>query len=329
VKLALIFLVGCAYGSTVKQYTPTGTSNTVGQSAGLADFRCDGSPEDLPRGIRHWRNRHLWTLAQSQHRGFDVIAMAGDAQYYGGKLAHSIFDKSIQDEDVTLYGCEAAGWRKLGTARTDDDGRFQLKAELGVGLHDVFAAAPDGDDFRFLAYIGPRGAPLVVADIDGTLTHSEGAFPKQVLFGRDVYAQRGAADALQQANLAGYQLVYITARGDRFTDATRRWLVEHGFPRGPMRLGRPMFVMPGIETVEYKWSTLVSLRTKFAVAAALGNRRSDVEAYRMAGLPARRTFVKLPEFTQELEAELAAHRAIGFAQYGPLPLPPQVHTSRR
>ena len=201
----------------------------------------------------------------------------------------------------------------LGTARTDEDGRFALRlrgvARLPVGMRDIFAAAPDGDDFRFLAYVAPRGTPLVVSDVDGTLTHAEGAFPKSVLLGSAVHAQPNAAATLREASEGGYQVVYITARGERFTDATRRWLMEQGFPRGPLRLGRPMFVMPGADTVEYKWGVIVALRRAFGVAAGIGNRASDVEAYRMAGLPARRTFIKLPEFSRELEHALGEHRA--------------------
>jgi len=325
--LFALALASCAYGSSVRQYHPPGAGNgTAVAAGGLRDYRCFDPPAAPRRGIRHWRNRHLWTVMQSEHRGTDLVASDADAeQVVGGKLAHSIFDKAIEDEDVELYACRGDGWHVLGTATTDRDGRFALRltgdARLPIGMRDIFAAAPDGDDFRFLAYVAPRGTQIVVSDIDGTLTHSEGAFPKSVLFGSAVHAQRDAAATLRAATAAGYQMVYITARGDRFTDATRRWLVEQGFPRGPLRLGQPLFVMPGAPTVEYKWNTIVWLRSKFGVAAGLGNRATDVEAYRMAGLPARRTFVKLPEFSRELEGQLAQHKAIGFEEYGPLPLP--------
>jgi phosphatidate phosphatase PAH1 len=330
--LALAF-AGCAYGSAVRRYTPPGEGNATAVAAGgLQDFRCFDAPADPPRGIRHWGNRHLWTVTDSQHRGTDLIASdAEPEQVLGGKLAHWVLDKAIEDEDVTLYACERSGWRLVGTARTDDDGRFALRLRgdkrLAIGMRDIYAAAPDGDDFRFLAYVAPVGTQIVVSDIDGTLTHSEGAFPKSVLFGSAVQAQPNAAASLRAAAEAGYQLVYLTARGERFTDATRRWLVEQGFPRGPLRLGRPMFVRPGEPVVEYKWNAIVALRQRFTVAAGIGNRASDVEAYRLAGLPARRTFIKLPEFSRELEGALDAHRAIGFQSYGPLPLPPRTVSS--
>ncbi len=311
----------------MRPYTPPGAGNATAVAAGgLPDFRCFDPPADPPHAIRHWRNRHLWTLPASQHRGTDLIASdAEPEQVLGGKLAHWVLDKAIEDEDVTLYACEPAGWRRVGTARTDDDGRFALRLHgddrLAIGMRDIYAAAPDGDDFRFVAYVAPVGTPVVVTDIDGTLTHSEGAFPKSIILGSDVRAQPSSAASLRAAADAGYQLVYLTARGERFTDATRRWLVEQGFPRGPLRLGRPMFVRPGEPVVEYKWNAIVALRQRFSVAAGIGNRASDVEAYRLAGLPARRTFIKLPEFSRELEHALEQHRAIGFPHYGPLPLP--------
>ena len=325
-------LASCAYGNAVRQYEPPGAGNaTAAAAGGLRDFRCFDPPTDATRGMRHWRNRHLWTLPQSQHRGTDLIASDADPeQVLGGKLAHWIFDKAIEDEDVELFACHGDGWHRLGRATTDRDGRFELHltgpARLPVGMRDIFAAAPDGDDFRFLAYVAPVGAPVVVSDIDGTLTRSEGAFGKSVILGGEVRAQPDAAASLRTAAAAGYQLVYVTGRGERFTDATRRWLVEQGFPRGPLRLGKPLLVLPGAATVEYKWDALIELRKRFRVAAGLGNRASDVQAYRMAGLPARRTFVKLPEFSRELAGELGAHRAIGFESYGPLPLPPRAAT---
>ena len=325
--LFALVLTSCAYGSTMQQYHPPGAGHaTAAATPGIRDFRCFDAPESPQRGIRHWRNRHMWTVMQSEHRGVDLIASDADAeQVLGGKLAHSIFDKAIEDEDVELWACHPDGWHRLGLATTDQDGRFALRltgdARLPLGMRDIYAAAPDGDDFRFLAYVAPRGTQIVVTDIDGTLTHAEGAFPKAILFGSAIHAQRDAAAALRDATAAGYQLVYITSRGDRFTDATRRWLAEQGFPRGPLRLAHPLFMMPGAPSVEYKWNTIVWLRSKFGVAAGLVNRASDVEAYRMAGLPARRTFVKLPEFSRELDDALAAHKAIGFEEYGRLPLP--------
>jgi hypothetical protein len=322
----VLAMAGCAYGKAVEAYTPSGAGHVRSSSAnGLHDYQCF-DPPDAPRPhLRHWRNTHLWTTLQAENRGYDLIASETDEQVLHGKLAHWVFDKAIEDEDVALFACGDKGWEELGTARTDEDGRFGLHLagtkRLGVGMRDIYVRSPDGDDFRFLAFVAPRGTPLVVSDIDGTLTHSEGAFQKAIQFGGDVDAQPDAAASFRDATEKGYQLVYVTARGDRFTDSTRKWLAEHGFPRGPIRLGRPLFVMPGADTIEYKWDVVVRLRHAFEVAAVVGNRRSDIEAYRMAGMPARRTFVKLPEFERELEPELANHRAIGFSAYGPLPLP--------
>jgi len=317
-----VFLIGCAYGNTVRPYQPREVGAVTSKTAGgLLDERCFDPPAQLPRGIRHWRNRHMWTVMDPAHRGFDLIAAEGEPQVLRGKLAHSIFDKAIEDEDVTLFACVDHDWQRLGTARSDRDGRFELGVHLPVGMRDVYAAAPDGDDFRFLAYVAPRGMAMVVSDIDGTLTHGEGAFGKQLVFGSDVHAQPAAAASLRAATEAGYQIVYLSGRGDRFTDATRRWLDEQGFPRGPLRLGRPMLVMPGAATVEYKWTVVTALRQWFAVAAGVGNRASDVAAYRMAGLPAQRTFVVLPEFLRELRSDLEGRRAVGFTHYAPLPLP--------
>lgn len=323
----VLAMAGCAYGSAIDHYTPPGAGVSKAVAAGgLPDYRCFDPPDAAKPSLRHWRNTHLWTLPQAQNRGYDLIASDREPdQVLHGKLAHWVFDKAIEDEDVALFACTETGWKSLGTARTDEDGRFGLHLRgdnrLGIGMRDIYVRSPDGDDFRFLAYVAPVGTPVIVSDVDGTLTQSEGAFPKSIILGGEVGVQRDAAWSFRQAAEKGYQLVYVTARGDRFTDSTRRWLAEHGFPRGPIRLGRGMFVKPGDDTVEYKWDVIVRLRHGFDVAAAIGNRATDVKAYRMAGMPARRTFIKLPEFSRELEDVLANHRAIGFESYGPLPLP--------
>ena len=55
--------------------------------------------------------------------------------------------------------------------------------------------------------------------------------PKSLALGSDVGAQPSAAAKLSAAAAAGIRDLYITARGDRFTQDSRDWLAAKGFPR--------------------------------------------------------------------------------------------------
>jgi len=113
--------------------------------------------------------------------------------------------------------------------------------------------------------------------------------------------------------------VYVTARGDQLTEMTRRWLATHGFPKGPIRLAKAMVTLPGQRTVAFKSSVLDSIRVP--IAAGIGNRASDIAAYRNAGLSPDRIFINLPEFTEELQDQLAAGQATPFDHYEDLRKP--------
>jgi phosphatidate phosphatase PAH1 len=159
----------------------------------------------------------------------------------------------------------------------------------------------------------------VVSDVDGTLTSSENAFVETLALGGEPGAQAGAAQALAAAAAAGKQLVYVTARGNQFTAATRRWLDDKGFPRGPVRLSPSFVTLPGGDTVAFKTQALSALSAAgFALSAGVGNRATDVSAYAGTKIAAGRIFVKLPEFVTELQPLVDAHQALGFASYGDL-----------
>jgi len=72
----------------------------------------------------------------------------------------------------------------------------------------------------------------------------------------------------------------------------------------------------GPATIEYKASVLRGLH--LPIAAAIGNRASDIAAYGQAGIVPDRIFIHLPEFTKEVFGPIAAHRATGFSDYARL-----------
>lgn len=315
--MLVLALVGCAGSLKHDPYAPA--TSAISPGAGVPTVECAENPKTGPaRGFRTVRHSIVTRFARPAHRGYDLIATSTDEQVLRGKLAYGVIDKTLTREDVDLYACIAGDWSLLGTTRTDDRGVFSLPldgaARLPVGLRNIYASVvADRSGMHFVAYIAPEGSRVVVSDVDGTLTATESSFIKAVLLGHNVGAQPDAAEALRLAAKSGYQVIYITARGDRFTDATRAWLARNGFPRGPVRLAPSFIVKPGASTIAYKQRALRDL-APFDVRA-LGNRRTDVAAYGRSGIKAEHIFIKLPEYTGELSTSLRAGAAIGFGHY--------------
>ena len=315
--LLLLLLASCALNADVGPAAAPAVAR-----GGASAAPCAAPPEVPSMRYRHRRNLIYKALGEPRFRGIDLIAMEDDeVQTLGGKLAYTAADKDVWDEDVYLYACFPDGWRFVRAARTDGEGRFELRlggaGRLPVGMRDLYAHVPgDGGGVRFLAYVAPRGTTALVSDVDGTLTESEDAILNTVLFGDDIEHQPHAPRALGAA-AAGRPIIYVTSRGDQYTEVTRRWLAVHGFPRGPLRLARSVITRPGARTVELKAAILRALR--IPVAAGIGNRASDIAAYAAAGLAPGRILINLPEFADEVRAELSAGKATAFDDYREVP----------
>jgi hypothetical protein len=268
------------------------------------------------RGFHHASTSLAARLGGPRHRGIDLIAAETDqTQVIGGKLAYSAADKDANHERVELFACVDGDWKSLGDTRTDRGGRFTVTLSgdrrLPVGLRDLYGIVPaDRSGFSFLAYVAKAGESVIVTDIDGTITSSENAVFNTVLFGDDIAHRTNAPQALASS---GRVVVYLSSRGDQLTGMTRQWLDAHGFPPGPIRHAKSAVTKPGPKTVVFKSEVMKSLGVP--IFAAIGNRATDVAAYRAVGVPADRIFMKLPGFDAELAEDLAAKRAIGFVDY--------------
>ena len=319
--LAMSVLWGCGVQSEVPVTDPVLPPDVDVGTRTVQDIRCPGVPDaGPPVEWRHLSSHVIEDYGASHHRGIDLIATPTDpAQAITGRITYGGTDKDLEDENVSLFACFDATWRSIGTARTDGEGRFSLtlsgNARLPVGMRDLYVSV-DGDrtGAEFLAYVAPAGTPVVASDMDGTLTASENEYPTSLVFGTDVAVQDGAPAALMSAAVRGVSVVYITARGDRFTQDTRDWLVAKGFPRGPLVMPSSIITLPGDDTIEFKSSALARL-SSFALLAGIGNRATDVAAYTDAGLSSDHIFIKLPEFSEELSADLMAGKATSFLEY--------------
>lgn len=319
-SLVLLALIGpAAVAADPSPAKPAPATAAPAPRAPVIDT-CKTAPSVKAAGWRHKRSR-LTAKGTANHRGIDLIASEDDkVQQLGGKLAYGKIDKDIEDEDAEVFACVGGNWRSLGIRRTDDDGRIALALEstarLPVGMRDLYIAAlGDGTGSYFLGYVAPRGAPVVVTDVDGTISWSENSVISNVVSrSADIGHRPNAPEALSKLP---YPIVYVTARGDVFMNITRKWLERHGFPRGLLRLSNGLFARPGERAIEYKTATLKALGVP--IAAGIGNRKSDITAYTAIGLAAKRIFIHLPEFASEVKRDLEAGNAIGFADYAKLP----------
>jgi hypothetical protein len=291
----------------------------------VPDLQCTGTPPTGAAGsFRHLSSRIIAALGDPHHRGFDLVAPASaETQTLEGWISYTAASKALEDEDVELFACRGGAWATLGTTRTDGEGHFTLvlseATRLPIAMRDLYVSVVgDRTGAMFLAYVAPDDAPLIASDVDGTLTSSENAFLTSLALEDPPGVQPGAAAAYTAAAHRGYQLVYVTARGNQYTATTRQWLADHGFPRGPLRLAPGLITLPGADTVTYKTTTLTALAASFPLALGIGNRASDITAYTNAGLHPGDIFVALPEYQSELAAPIAMGQAQGFTSYAEL-----------
>ncbi|SCU97009.1 LAFA_0G09274g1_1 [Lachancea sp. 'fantastica'] len=182
--------------------------------------------------------------------------------------------------------------------------------------------------------------PLVISDIDGTITKSDALGHVLTMIGRD-WTHLGVAELFTEIKRNGYNVVYLTARSAGQADSTRSYLnsiVQAGFklPRGPVILSpdRTMAALRREVILKkpevFKIACLNDLRRLYVgecdlvklddekknddcptpFVAGFGNRITDALAYRTVGIPSSRIFTINPDGEVHMELlELAGYRS--------------------
>ena len=263
---------------------------------------CNATPPDpgVARGFVHASSRFAASLGNPNHRGRDSFFGPGEAQWIIGKFAYGLLDDDIQGEEVDIYllrGC-AGQWERLGSALTTEDdshdpvegvadsgGRvfFQIPAAklLGSGRHRVHMVVA-GDRSSADAYIEviAPGTPVVVSDVDGTLTTSENEEFSALLSGGTPVMNPEASNLMAALAAKGYRPLYLTARPELLLERTREFLSGHGFPGGIVHTTLTLSGALGDAAASFKTAELADLAAKGArVAYAFGNTESDADAY--------------------------------------------------
>lgn len=306
---AVLSLVLAACSSSSEDAAEGTDQDLVSACAPRPTCTSDSGPTLAPaRGFDHISSSTVTTLASPNHRGRDQIYTAGEAQWVIAKLAYGTVDKDLEDEAVDIFverGC-GGSWEKLGSTRTstgdgtqsvdgvaDAGGRvfFQIPPSktLELGRHRVrVVVTGDHSSTDMLIDVVKKDTPIVVSDVDGTLTSSEFVEFSALLQGELPAAQPDAAAALGRLASKGYRIVYLTARPEWLGARTHEFLATRGFPAGIVHTTSSLTGAIGGAAAEFKTGELDRLRAHHLVVAwGFGNQASDTDAYDRAAIEPR------------------------------------------
>ena len=242
--------------------------------------------------------------------GFDAMVPPGaEAELRGkvksqifGPLSHSPRGRTLEflvpAAEVALRQPPEAdweAWKPVGEGRTDGEGFARARhvpatapgeppARVRI-LPVVVREASDPDRSRaaFHVFTFPADTPLVVVDIDWTISRT-GTMDWLRNAGHDFEPVPGAVEGTR-AIAERALVVYLTAREAMFTNETRLWLQRHGFPLGPLLL-RDLGEDP-LSASGFKRQTIARLKRDFPdIVAGIGERIKDARACAANGVPA-------------------------------------------
>lgn len=221
--------------------------------------------------------------------------------------------------------------------------RLTLEQLAGLGLQYgrnelVFRLPQGGLQVEADLYLWKSTVPIVISDIDGTITKSDALGHVLNMFGRD-WTHPGVANLFQDVARNGYNIMYLTARSVGQADTTRQYLdsiCQDGMrlPKGPVILSpdrtmaalRREIILKKPEV--FKMACLRDINNLFFLDsgsgddgasadddrtpfyAGFGNRITDAISYRSVKIPSHRIFTINPNGEVHMELlELAGYRS--------------------
>jgi hypothetical protein len=318
VTLAFLLFVAC------REETAAAAPDSE-KAPAVARHECiQPSPLNPEGKVVPWRHDRTGLLTVTQgrpnHRAADMVVAEGDRQVLSAKFAYGPADKDLEDEDVDVYVLDdppCGKWVRLGTARTtDDDDTSQVEGipadeglaffevpedkRLPAGRHPVqMVVRGDHSAAAFDLYVLKPGTPAVVFDIDGTLTTDDFQVVREIFekIVTHTYVPRmlvRSEDTVIAYASAGYLPVYLTGRPEILARPTREWLRAKSFPPGILVLAQSaQDVLPIREGVgRYKAGFLQrAVRCGLEIQAAYGNAPTDIDAYELAGISKKSTYI--------------------------------------
>lgn len=211
-------------------------------------------------------------------------------------------------------------------------GRNRLKFKLSQGTSQI-----ESD-----LYLWKSTTPIVISDIDGTITKSDALGHVLNMFGKD-WTHAGVANLFYDISKNGYNVLYLTARSAGQADTTRQYLDSINqdgmrLPKGPVILS-PDRTMAALKREiilrkpeVFKMACLRDIKGLFfekqekeaakgediedehddrtPFYAGFGNRITDAISYRSVKIPSHRIFTINPNGEVHMELlELAGYRS--------------------
>jgi phosphatidate phosphatase LPIN len=154
-------------------------------------------------------------------------------------------------------------------------------------------------------YLWRHDVPIVISDIDGTITKSDALGHVLNMIGRD-WTHIGVAKLYTEIVANGYNIMYLTSRSVGQADTTRAYLngvLQDGYrlPKGPTimspdrtiaALRRELYIR---KPEVFKMACLRDIKNLFGLGrnpfyAGFGNRLTDALSYRSVSIPSNRIF---------------------------------------
>ncbi|KAH3682007.1 hypothetical protein WICPIJ_007026 [Wickerhamomyces pijperi] len=203
----------------------------------------------------------------------------------------------------------------------------QLKfLDLKPGENDISFSVDKGKAvISAKLYLWKQNVPIVISDIDGTITKSDALGHVLTMLGRD-WTHPGVAKLFSDIQMNGYNIMYLTARSVGLADTTRsylRWIDQDGIkvPNGPVILSPDRTIAALKREVilrkpeVFKMACLKDIMNLYGndstpFYAGFGNRITDALSYRSISIPSSRIFTINPEGDVHMELlEMAGYRS--------------------
>ena len=234
------------------------------------------------------------------------------------------FDETEETKDTTTVASDDDGDEKtyFKTLRLTSD---QLKKMgLKYGCNDLkFKSSEGKSQIEANLYLWKSNIPIVISDIDGTITKSDALGHVLNLIGRD-WTHTGVATLFQDIAANGYNIIYLTARSVGQSDTTRQYL--QGIQQDGVKLpGGPVILSPDRTLAALKREIVLKKPEVFKMAclndikslyfnsgvldddertpfyAGFGNRITDAISYRSVKIPSHRIFTINPNGEVHME----------------------------
>lgn len=218
-------------------------------------------------------------------------------------------DNDVADEDdkEEIEKAVIKKWRKTLTPSKED--LAKLVEFLNPDKNEIEIQLSNGEPFiKSYLYLFKHDEKIVISDIDGTVTKSDGLGHLLPRLGLSDWSHQGIAAFYTNIWKNGYKLVYLSSRPVGFSGTTRKYIDSikqdncHMMPSGPILLSpdrtseslyREIIIKkPHI----FKIECLKTVRALFPdneepFYAGFGNRDTDYVSYKTLGLNVNRIYI--------------------------------------